>query len=291
MIKDMKSEKGFTLIEIAIVLVIGGIITSMLFGLVTSALNGARLRENNARFQFIQEEINRYAINRGRFPCPARLNVAVNTANFGIEIFEDCSTNGAVAGTFRVDGRNVPTTAGVDRVRIGGVPTRSLNLPDEYAFDVYGSRFRYAVTEQMASTTPHENDIGAIFVRDLAGANVLPVAGSAAYVLVSHGPNQSGGFSSLDGNQIGAGCTVEFTANERQNCNDDANFVSSIAPNDDPVNFFDDQVRFYSRNLEDAETIPTNAIVQFLGAVCPAGWTEYFLVPPENAAHIMCSRI
>jgi len=37
-------------------------------------------------------------------------------------------------------------------IRIGSVPTRALNLPDEFMYDSYGSRFLYAVSADLATT-------------------------------------------------------------------------------------------------------------------------------------------
>lgn len=290
MTKDMKSEKGFTLIELAIVLIIVGIVATMLIGFMTTILNSAKLRENNTKLEFIQAELNRFLQTRGRFPCPARLDAPIDGVNFGEEVLADC-TGGAVAGTFRAVGRNIPETPALDWVRAGAVPTRAMNLPDEYAFDAYGVRFVYAVTEHMANADDYLNNIGTVFMRDLNGNNMTNPVNSAAYVLLSHGPNKSGGFT-RDGVRIGGGCAPPITAAEQQNCGYGRLYQASIVSIDEPGNYFDDQVKYYSRHFElDPDLIlPVNAVIQFPGNVCPDGWVLHGAVAPVNADHIMCRK-
>jgi prepilin-type N-terminal cleavage/methylation domain-containing protein len=68
----MKHQTGFTLIEIAVVLaIIGLLIGSLLMPLVTQ-LDNARIQSTNDILAQVKEALIRYAVKNNRLPCPAK---------------------------------------------------------------------------------------------------------------------------------------------------------------------------------------------------------------------------
>lgn len=281
MIKNIHKKQqagGFTLIEMAIVMVIGGITISLMSTVLLTYVKKSRVSKTEVRIEAIQEALSQYLTVNRRYPCVARRDIAPGetptgaTAAFGREVSADC-TAGAIGGTAR-SGAVTRPGVGTDRVRTGSVPTRTLNLPDEYAFDGWGRRFTYAVTERQASVgvggTLYGNDGGFISIVD--STNTVFVS-NAHYALVSHGSTGDGGFS-FSGNTV-APCSG--TTLDRENCNDDARFMITLVNSEVMgANFFDDYI-YYQGQTAPPLLIPTGAVMAFDLTTCPDGWENYNL--------------
>src|SRR5690606_11392761 len=97
-------------------------------------------------------------------------------------------------------------------------PARAINVPFEMTYDRWGSRILYAVTEELArSPGQYINYEGGIHVIDEADRSVITPEGSAAYVVLSHGPDRVGGVS-VSGGQVGTECN-NTQAMDFENCN------------------------------------------------------------------------
>lgn len=286
------NEKGFTLIELLLVLIIGGLISSMLFGSINSILKNTQQDKEQAKIKFIQQEINRFLQTNGRFPCPASLVAAVETANFGVEALPNCTVSTAFAGTFVTNtGR---TGAGRDGVvRAGAVPTRLLNLPDDYTYDTYGNRYLYAVTARMTDASLYSSDGGSIQILDGNANSVITPMGSAPYILIGRGPNKSGYFDGLSGSAPTDNCSnTQLSLFEFQNCNagNDAQYRIVPQSTQNGANYFDDTVLYYSGGQSE---IPDGAIMYFTGrGTCPDKWTAYNDVSfPQHTNTVVCRKL
>lgn len=267
-----QKNKGFTLIEIALVLAVGGLLIASFSSYLLNFHNLAQQKDMRNRMSLITESVQEFLEVNGRMPCPASLTAAIDTADFGREVSNEstpCNHDdiSSVSGI-------VVSGSGANRVVHGAVPVRTLNLPDDYLFDAFGNRFTYAVTANQATTglTFSDND-GAIIVNDSAGNTIVPDATAippipgASFIVVSHGRNRHGGFTT-EGAEY-APCNGG-TTNEQQNCNDNRTFVDTMLVGDD----FDDFVSFKAGRLL-TSAIPTGAVMAFDRGSCPAGWTAY----------------
>jgi len=261
----MNNSKGFTLVEVAIVAVIGGILIVSLSNLLLSYINQTRQSSTERKMEIINEALQLYLDLRGRYPCVASSNAAFDTAQFGVEI-ADCSDAAAPPSTFG--------TTGADglQIRIGAVPVRTLNLPDDFIGDAWGGRFTYAVTATLADPDDlFDRENGDISVIDSAtpANSLITPAGSAHYVLVSHGPNNSGAR-----NLGGGGATACDAADlEGENCDNDDVFLSTLVTSLGN-NTFDDLVSIRSTTLY-GQAVPPEAIVAFNLLACPDGWVPF----------------
>lgn len=228
--------RGFSLIEIAVVLFIIGLVTGGIVALLNSMVGNRQIEATRTRQEAIKTNLISFIARNNRMPCPAP-----STSSDGAEgVTPGTCTGVSSSGT------------GVSTVVTGMVPWASLGLPEETALDAYNNRFTYQVVR--ASTglnsvtisgmtgwiTIHRNGPGAAGnqVNDCSGgATINPCA--AVAVIVSHGKDGFGGYTRF-------GVQIPFSSNvtgddEKENADGDSKFVvkdfSDIASNP-----FDDSV-------------------------------------------------
>ena len=204
---------GFTLLELSVVLVLIAVVLGGGWVTLNGYLQASRYNFTVARMDMIEKTLLDYSVANSRIPCPSDLLLTAGNANYGIEAANPGTClSGTPAATFK-------SASGMVE---GGVPTRTLRLPDDYLYDGWGRRLRYAVdpiyttsssplpvaTSCSLSPTP---DASAITVKDATGASR---SATAAYVLISHGMNGHGGYTS-SGAITNGGST---NANELANC-------------------------------------------------------------------------
>jgi prepilin-type N-terminal cleavage/methylation domain-containing protein len=121
-----KNLQGFTLIEIAMVLVIVGLMMGGIMGALGPQLDNKKVRDTQERIKQASEAIMAFAIANRRLPCPA------SAASNGDEEFGDALGKGKCANG-------------------GFVPARTLGLgergPKGVMQDAWGFGIRYAVTQ------------------------------------------------------------------------------------------------------------------------------------------------
>ena len=176
----------------------------------------------------VEEAMKSFMLFNGRRPCPADGQYPVDSANFGIEAANPGScTGGTPAAPFGPDAASGNVVAGV-------IPTKSLNLPDEYAFDDWGRRITYVVDKRATEWGScinlmgmHRPGIGSIEVRDGSGG----VLAYSMYGYISHGTDGHGAFpaqGSTVANRINAGNTDSDTL-------ENASVNGAFATNFNPV--------------------------------------------------------
>ncbi len=255
------------MIETAIVVLIGGLLLASTSTLLLTYVKKVQLSTTEKRLGAIDEALQIFLNFNGRYPCPAIINAAVDSPDFGVEKFaaSSCDTTPQIPGR---DGRPV---------RVGGVPVRTLNLPDEFGMDAWGGRLTYAVTENLAEDGTYNRTEGAISVvdstdpADPAVDSVVQPPGSAHYVIVSHGANNSGATSAEGGGAMP--CT---TGNlEEENCDGDDTFRTTLllgtAQN---AMLYDDLVSVRAMTAF-GNQVPEGAVMAFNLNACPSGWVEF----------------
>jgi hypothetical protein len=227
----LTKKSGFSLIFLAIMLSVLGI---ALVTAVPTEPDGIRVSYKNTqqKLKAIEKALALYAsTNSGDYPCPASRTLATSNTNFGNA--NDCNpqepncTSPFDTGVCENDSLTIETTgtsySTSTGVMIGAVPTKALNLPDEYAFDEWGRRFTYAIDRGLASSGDGTSSLD---IRDSAGGRII-----ASYALFSHGPNGIGGY-----NRAGSGGTTTCTAgsaNETENCDHNCNSGEANCGNPD----------------------------------------------------------
>ncbi|MGL4994585.1 MAG: prepilin-type N-terminal cleavage/methylation domain-containing protein [Deefgea sp.] len=225
-------QLGFSLVEMAVVLVVVGILMASLMGPITAQLDYQRSREAKRFIADSKEAILGFILRNKRLPCPAKANLAEDDAKAGTE---DCAFFALPA--------NLPPNP----TSYGVLPWVDLGLPQ---LDPWGRRYRYAVTGTFSDATPGVASTGgctssipttgASFSWCMAGdkdikgiGGVGIVANKVVVVVLSHGKNGLGGFDSAGNQLLGA------AGDELENANGDNIFIST-GITDEPV--FDDLI-------------------------------------------------
>jgi len=224
--------KGFTLVEMAIVLSIIALILGTGLTLLSAQHDQRRIEDTNSLLSSANEVLIGYALShtatdgRPYLPCPDKMTTAgAGTANDGVE-----------------DRTTIP---GPCVVQEGNLPWVTLGLAPQT--DAWSNRLRYRVTDAGAnhfsnSSTGMQLTFAAdINVLDAATGNSV-VTGVPALVL-SHGKNGLGAI-----NATGGGNPVATSADEQANTDMTVNFVSH-APAPAESGYFDDQVTWLSPNI------------------------------------------
>ena len=214
-------KQGFTLLEMSIVITIISILAGGGVALFMSSLQRFQLQDTYDKMQALQQALYQYRIAYNRLPCPADVTLAVESENFGKEAENKGDCDGTPAANFHGSG------SGDQNPHEGMIPTKTLSLPDEFAFDGWGRRIMYAVTKDMtednAFTSINANDINTrMTVNDGAGNVKSEFAG---YVLLSFGANVHGAFSRVGGSvRVNA---ASINTDELENCDCSTNLVAA----------------------------------------------------------------
>ena len=243
------AQRGFTLLELSIVLVLIAVIISGGLMMLTAGLQASQYNATVTRMDEIEKALLSYAIANNRIPCPADLGLTSASAYYGYEA--GASAGGTGSGecvTGMTPAANFKSASGAEE---GGVPARALQLPDDYMYDGWGRKFRYAVdpTYTKAHALPVAAPCGSGFTGDASALTLEDASGTARttaamYALISHGANGHGAYTS-NGLVLNAG---SVNADELTNCHCNSSAASTTytptyvekVPMQDPANALDD---------------------------------------------------
>ncbi len=193
MMLTLNKQTGFTLIELAIVLVIIGMLAGSFISTLSSRIDNTRVADTRDELELAKQAMIGYALSQPSpyLPCPDCINAILcpnGTARDGIE---DRRVNGSCSVGNRV----------------GTLPWVTLGLADK---DAWGNRYRYWVDDTFArdgsgaaSFSLNDTAVGAIEKRTNDGTATETLASNVAAVLLSHGKNGYGAISSANTIQPG----------------------------------------------------------------------------------------
>ena len=221
--------RGFTLVEMAVVVVVMALILGSILVPLSTQVEQRQVVDTQRILEDIKEALIGYAMTQAapHLPCPDKTTTAgAGTANDGVED-RDLATGQCVSVE-------------------GNVPWASLGLG---AVDPWGNRYRYRVTQAFAQRAPAatfglatQGDILVCPASTLCGAGqaltLLPPSDNSPVALImSHGPNGWGAInastSGVNTKPVGASALGN---DEAANINGDATFVSHARITDDGLN-------------------------------------------------------
>jgi prepilin-type N-terminal cleavage/methylation domain-containing protein len=252
--------RGFSLIELSIVLLVLGLVVGVSLSLTSSAATDC-LVATKAQLAEVERAIERYEVKHNRLPRPAMRSAGVEDPLYGRE-----TPTAQVAAVLDSDASGA--------VLYGALPFQELALSPSFAGDCWANKFTYAVTRALTDTAAPAGylgtTLGAIHVKKNASQTLTA---EAAYVVVSHGPNAFGAvkvnYSDLSPSPNRRWCNG--TTLESDNCDtDDISFVAAEYNDGDNAgdNYFDDVIIFKGKQ----STGPINGLCDnsaWLG--CAAG--------------------
>ena len=221
-----RSASGFTLIEMAIVMLISGMIIAAGFQAYKLYSKNRFASDAYEKQERISGSISTYRTSTGRLPCPADPTAPLSSLNAGREISAaSCNTlrlattaaGTCIQGVCKALGRDTSAdvdTAG-DPVLIGAIPFADIkansgvgmtkldkDLTYRDVLDPWGYQMSYIVSGYLTDVNPAVNQpsYGAVYVKTPNIPPTTPIdliqpPGSAYYALVSHGDNHKGAYS------------------------------------------------------------------------------------------------
>lgn len=254
------SKKGFSLIEIALVLTIVGIMLYGTMSLYSISTEQAKVTGTNNTLDVLERALRLHFQIAGDLPCPADGSLAVTDANFGLgREWSDGATAAIHKCLYDLSEAGPPSEGATNRY-IGIVPTRTLNLPDSYMFDSWGNRITYVVSSKCTNSATWNDPATATDCADAVKLNVRDNTSAsdrttvAAYVLISHGKNGVGAWRRNGASRIPR--TASTSTQEKENAQVDTSGAvetADIIYRDDFIkdwsgiataDYFDDFVRW-----------------------------------------------
>lgn len=228
------SQNGFTLIEMAIVLMIVGLLLGGLLVPLSAQMDQRNISDTQKALSEIKEALIGYAMANGRLPCPA-----VSTTPTGQTV------SGVSAGTA------VPLSSNVCPILTGVLPWATLGVNET---DAWGDRYTYRVNSSFADATDGTGascavttgvsfqlcSTGSLTVLSAASGGVT-ISGSVPAVIISHGKNRAGAYTP-QGTQVAVGSNADEVENSDGTA--DNNYVSHTL-----TLTFDDLVVWISPNI------------------------------------------
>ena len=260
----MTDEKGFSLLEVALLMLVVGLIAGSYMQIYNQYITERTYAKSATAGSTIQTAITEFYELHERYPCPAIPTLAEGDPLHGLEqcpgrdmdgystVMPAMALDSCASGYCRASGRDANGDTAFDGVLIGTIPYATLGIPFNEVLDGWKHRFTYAVTETMTDTATFLADRGAIMVWKADGSTPLeygdPVPSAnpkdkggqatAHFVFFSHGNNGRGSYT-VEGQRVGATCdNTSFTAaeiaaaskskNEIENCDEDYEFTSDL---------------------------------------------------------------
>ncbi len=227
----MKHERGLTLIEVAIGILVLGLLVAPLMSVYNVYRIDKAMTDSDGNIQVVQSALQKYVLRTGRYPLPGDRTLTAGDACFGREAAGACDVFPLLpcAGVARpicwtTGFKDFQAPVGNDRVIIGDVPFAELGLPKYFIIDGYGRRFTYAVTQALTNDMTFADDEGIIRLLDRNNNDSQSTNDNLHYAVISHGEDGRGAYTlsgTLAGNCAGAGDDLE-------NCDDDGTFTDNF---------------------------------------------------------------
>jgi prepilin-type N-terminal cleavage/methylation domain-containing protein len=234
--------RGFTLTELAIVVVIVGFLIGGLLVPLTTQMEVRRIAETQKTMEMARDALLGYAASNGRLPCPARPPDSL--PNPPVPTGEESPVGGGTCTNWY--------NGFLPAVTLGITPTDAQG----YAIDAWGNRIRYSVPNVTINTIVNPftttNGIRTASITAVAGQTTIYVCASATVV----NPGDCGTATKLTDKapalmfSLGKNAkTAGNDADEAANLNNDLVFVTHDAsPSGSATGEFDDIVVYLSLN-------------------------------------------
>ncbi|GJL84694.1 MAG: hypothetical protein DHS20C02_04690 [Micavibrio sp.] len=244
--------RGFTLVEICIVMVISGFLLITFLGMLEQSQQGKIRTEIDDKFDLVRLAMTHYTFDEPgkddpvRFPCPASLTLSPSDEKYGFEmcpwgddpdknmkILKRMKAGGDLGGVYVLESMGdepVASKASGARsfvyqgkksglkefVLVGAIPAVTLEIPLDTMIDPYDSRFLYAVTltlTEKGALLKKPVPSGAIKIINEADADITS---TARFFVLSSGSDRAGSYTTA-GRAYGTQCRKK-SGGDARNC-------------------------------------------------------------------------
>lgn len=232
---------GFTLVEMAVVLVIVGLLLGGIMTPLSAQMDQRRISETQKALEEINQALIGFAIVNGRLPCPAPAATPTGAAGAGLEpaplLADGCANNAGV------------------------LPWATLGVNET---DAWGRRYTYKVTQVFTRTIPQTALLGCIATPQYAAfalctqgdmtiktaaAGGSTVSNTIPALVISHGKNGNGAFTSQGVPQLPSGADADEIINQLTPQNVGTGTAGATFVSKTQTATFDDLVIWLSPNI------------------------------------------
>lgn len=254
------ARQGFSLIQISVLLAVGAMLLASSMPGKDAGDSNQKTLDNIYKLDKIEAAMTAFMASNGRRPCPADGQYDVNDQHFGWEAGA-LTPNSPLLGCRGGDpAAPMGPDIGTGRIVMGTIPTKTLSLPDDYAYDAWGRRFTYVV-DVRATTNAACYDMvvngtqGGVVIntKDVTGAIVT--TDNSMYAFVSHGADGHGAWPAQGSSVAGRVNKSLSDADTLLNAGVDASFAynttifTNIRTKKDRTPTFDDLV-YYHKDIK-----------------------------------------
>src|SRR5271166_615903 len=237
---------GFNLIALSIIMAAAATVAVSMLPAKDAGDFNTKTIQSIRKLDEVEEKMRSFIVVNGRRPCPADGSLAVNTTNFGKET--DTLGDGLCTGAL---------LSGVATNTVGGtIPTKSLNLPDDYAFDAWGRRYTYIVDKRATNTSSCValGSAGGLTIKDGSGATTDTVM----YSYMIHGASGFGAFPAQGSSATGRINTGSADADALTNAG-----VSTAALTSGTVGFASNSLSYSDTRVKKPKTATFDQITYY----------------------------
>ncbi len=284
--KTADGQSGLTLIEIAIGLIVLGVLLAPFLDIYRLQQISEDKTKTFDSVNSASAAIRNYALKNGALPTPAMLEeptglpptylkpgIAVEPA----DLPSSCTSVPPVAtnGVFCVKGsRDTDADADtvVDSVLIGAVPYATLGLSESMSLDKEGHKLTYAVSRYMTDPTKFKDTRGVLRVNNQNGTYITGTNSTSAsplFLIVSHGTNGKGAYSK--GGSLVTACEESSEA-DLENCDMDFIFAGLQTLDKDGVTLLPKIFQGFNLNETDSTKFYDD-IISFTSSTADRLWT------------------
>lgn len=160
------NSKGFTLIEVALAVLIIGLIMTPLLALYNAQYKQRMINESQGRLDDIGRILDNYVQNNDRYPIPASFLTSEADTDHGAEgVTPDTCPDVTTNGFCLFDNGTAADPS--DDIYIGAVPFAELRMEADLALDTWGNKIIYAVARVQTDTATF-NILGSDVISALA---------------------------------------------------------------------------------------------------------------------------
>lgn len=189
-IKKIHTISAFTLLELSLTIFIIGIVLITGISFQISLVDNTSKNLTLDKMNRIQKSLREYILANGKLPCPASLLVSNDSADYGKELRNSSSGKCIYANSNFYNSSK--------KIIYGAIPTKVLDLSNDYGWDNWRNRIVYAIKEDYGNRKGFLTGSGnAITIRNL---NNDIITDEAVYIMFSSGKNKNGAFR--DGKQM-----------------------------------------------------------------------------------------